>query len=488
MSGMASPLGTNLAGVTYYATQIPFLDIFKTSMPWISGDNSTWDNKQPLDLDSNSNVRSLLPGQIARTLMFRGGDRVFPTGRYIIRYEGIGTMTITGGATRVNELSQPGRDVIDVESSISLYITQTNPSNYLRNIKIVREEYEDLLIDGSTYWDPLFLASLDTVSTLRFMDWGRTNNSLASQWQDRTKVSDSRWSMDKGVPYEVMIDLANTLHLDPWICVPHLATNDFVLSLAELTRDLLSPSLNLYVEYSNEVWNSMFQQSRDCQAQGLALGLGTSPFQARLNYQSRRSVEIFELFEAAYGSNHRLIRVISSQSANPWVSEQLLSFEDTSLVCDALAIAPYFGPLVTGANSQDILDMDFDELIEHVKLVELPKAAVSMKESFGVAEGHGVDLIAYEGGQHLVGVGIHVNNDVLTSSLIAVNKDSSMEGIYSEYLDLWRENGGKLFVHFLDCESYSRWGSWGAREYQGQSNAPKANALEDFALANPKWW
>ncbi|MGI9253487.1 MAG: hypothetical protein ACR2J8_07065, partial [Thermomicrobiales bacterium] len=66
-----SPIGTNLAGVTDYATERPFADVFKTARPWFSGvDGGAWEDNRALDLDSNGNVRSLLANQVARSVLF----------------------------------------------------------------------------------------------------------------------------------------------------------------------------------------------------------------------------------------------------------------------------------------------------------------------------------------------------------------------------------------------------------------------------------
>ena len=61
-----------------------------------------------------------------------------------------------------------------------------------------------------------------------------------------------------------MIDLCNRTGLDLWLCIPHKTFDDFRAnptdnywtSLAKLVKEQLNPSLNVYVEYSNETWNS----------------------------------------------------------------------------------------------------------------------------------------------------------------------------------------------------------------------------------------
>ena len=64
------PIGTNVSGLDDWSTEFTFVDVFKQSRPWFSGSASVWQDQRPLDLDEHGWVRSLLSGQVARTLMF----------------------------------------------------------------------------------------------------------------------------------------------------------------------------------------------------------------------------------------------------------------------------------------------------------------------------------------------------------------------------------------------------------------------------------
>ena len=65
-------------------------------------------------------------------------------------------------------------------------------------------------------------------------------------------------------PLESIVELANEAHKDLWVQVPAMATNDYVTQLAQLIHQRLDPALKVYVEYSNEDWNSSWQEySRD---------------------------------------------------------------------------------------------------------------------------------------------------------------------------------------------------------------------------------
>lgn len=120
----------------------------------------------------------------------------------------------------------------------------------------------------------------------------------------------------------------------------------------------------------------------------------------------------------------------------------------------------------------------------------LPETSGWIGEQAAVAHERGVELIAYEGGQHLAGVGTSADNTKLNRLFDAANRDRRMHALYLRLLERWRELGGALFVHYLNCGSYSKWGRWGALETPDQDfrRAPKYAALLEFSERNPAWW
>jgi len=502
-----SPLGSNLGEVRYYTPNWPFINIFKTANAWISGSGSTWNDGQTLDLDENGWVRSLRPGQIARTLMLRITP-VYPAGKYHVLYDGEGTIRYDFAATKDEAASVPGHHVINVVPStngIALFITSTNPANYIRNIRVTMpggvskkdplkyiadpesvpssQVIEFWRCDGTRVFHPQFLKRLDQYRTLRFMDWMHTNYSPVQSWSDRAKPADARYSSTAGVPVEVMCALANQLSANPWFCIPHMADDDFVAQFATIVRDQLNPTLKVHIEYTNEVWNGGFSQSPYCRDMGLALGLDTNESRARVYYYSKRSVEIFQIFEEVFGGTDRLVRVMGSQAANLGVSENALSYNDAYLYTDALAIAPYFGGYLGSATTQDaVAAMSVDAFMNELATVALPQAIGWMSMQANLAAKYGVQLIAYEGGQHLVGGGTARDNATLNALFDAANRDPRMGTIYTDYFTAWTTITDGVFVHFTECGSFTRYGRWGTLEYltQNTSNAPKFAAIQAF--------
>ncbi len=510
-----SPLGTNLNGIADWSTELAFVDGFKMSRSWISGSSTQWDDGRSIDVDERGWVRSLQGDQIARTLLFWELDGRYPAGRYHVLYSGGGTLAYWAGATRDDALSTPGHDVLDVDPAaggIGINITAVDSPDHLRDIRVIMpggacaddptvycEQQGDcgdaecrLFVDhhATQVFHPTFLDRIETYRVLRFMDWGATNNSPVVSFDQRPLPDDARWSTAAGVPAEVMLDLAARIGADPWFCIPHQADDGYVSSLAALVADRLPAGARAYVEYSNEVWNGIFEQASYARTQGQAAGLSSDPYQAQLFFYSRRAVDIFTAWEAALGTD-RLVRVMASQSASTWVSEQVLGFEDAATHVDALAIAPYFGGNLGSPDEQvRVSAMTVDQLMTELNEVSVPGAIADMEAQAAIAAASGVELIAYEAGQHLVGVAGVENDNTINGLFDAVNRDPRMGAAYTAYLDGWRAAGGHILAHFVNCGRWSKWGRWGALEWiaQPRAESPKYDALQTFIADHPRWW
>ena len=121
---------------------------------------------------------------------------------------------------------------------------------------------------------------------IRFMDYLATNGNRQTNWTDRVKPADATqyqptsgygWQ-GKGGSLEYLVALANETGKDVWINIPLYASDDFVTKLAQLlaygsdgANPYTSPqpapiyaplnaNLKVYVEYSNETWNTAFPQ------------------------------------------------------------------------------------------------------------------------------------------------------------------------------------------------------------------------------------
>ena len=138
------------------------------------------------------------------------------------------------------------------------------------------------LANGTSRFHPLYLDDLSGYGVLRFMDWNATNNPTdrqASSWSERTQLQERTWGWHQGVPYEIQIELSNQLQQDMWLTVPHAADDDYVRNLAQLVEQQLDPDLRVWVEYTNEAWNSIFPQYDFVQNE-LTARYGVGPYEA----------------------------------------------------------------------------------------------------------------------------------------------------------------------------------------------------------------
>jgi hypothetical protein len=475
-----SPLGTNLAAIVSWNSQWAFVDVFKSSRAWISQCNGcNWGEGKDLSLTPDGWVAELAPNQYATTIML---DEInhFPQGEYTVLYEGEGRIQF--GLNTVDVISEEaGRIVISPNGNGGLYLEvhETNPANPLRNIRVIMPGFESSYQNQPFH--PLFLERLQGFEVLRFMDWMQTNNSNVVAWEDSPQLASPNY--ERGVPIELMVQLANTLGVDAWFNMPHQANDDYIRNFATYVRDNLNPEQKAYLEYSNETWNSQFSQANYVIEQGIALGLSSDAFQAGFFFHSRRAVEIFAIWEEVFGGTNRLVRVLASQAANSWTGEQVMDFENASEHADALAIAPYFGAyLGDPATMDNISSQTVEDIIaasrEHIMGEVSDWIAANVQSS----SQRNLELVAYEGGQHLVGYFGAESNETLTSLFLAANRDPEIYEIYSDYLQQWQSLGGGLFVSFTYVDGFSQWGSWGVLEYQDQSldEAPKYRALVDY--------
>jgi hypothetical protein len=381
-------------------------------------------------------------------------------------------------------------------NGIFLAITQSDPANPITEINLVMPGFESTFKSSPFY--PPFISRLQGMRVLRFMEPMLVNGSSVTQWSERTPYSYITQTKGTGIAPEYITDIANAVGADAWVNIPHMADNNYVTQLAQLLKSRLNPSLKIYLEYSNEVWNNGFTQAQYMEQKGAALfpADDTGIFGQRLKYQARRSGEIFNLFEQAFGGTSRLIRVIGSQAANSWTGDFLLRGLESTVVnpggkkADTLSIAPYFGDEIAdelgaagtigSATVDSVLNSaDADIATQFVQRVSSNKT---------VANAHAVRLITYEGGQHLVSFNpIYQNNQTLTNILNAANRDRRMGGIYTRMLTTWYALNNDIFVAYSYVGPYSRYGSWGALEWQDEpvADAPKFKAIADYLAFPP---
>ncbi|MDK3019175.1 hypothetical protein [Pseudodonghicola flavimaris] len=537
------PMCMGLSGINDWSVEQPFIDVMKTARPWIGHKSGQWggashdDLAQAGYLDEHGWPLEIPPelgsiGTLVLTDLPEAAQSL--AGRYVLRFDGDGIVEVSLRGRNVryadNEVRfdfEPGSGPVDIRIQRT---DRSRSGNHVRNITVVRED-RVREFDAGAVFNPDFLRVLEGFRALRFMDWMATNDSTLSRWEDRPQVSDYTYAL-RGAPAEVMIDLANRIGVDAWFNMPHLADDDYLRRFATLARDTLWTDLNAYVEFSNEVWNWQFKQAQWAHTQAQERWNSDT---AWVQYYALRASQAADIWSAVYaetGARERLINVLSTQTGwiglehdildPPLVRAEAKEAAPIASHFDAYAITGYFGaalgmedraPLIrqwlsdsramaeSAAAAKGLTGAARDSYVEAHKFdVATALAWAEMRDGLGSGDPDGslswlletvfpyhaevaakwdLDLIMYEGGTHLVGIGPMVNEEDITAFFTHFNYTPEMATLYTELINGWQAAGGALFNVFTDVSTPSKWGSWGALRHLSDQN-PRWEAIRAF--------
>ncbi|WP_223814164.1 hypothetical protein [Roseicitreum antarcticum] len=535
-------LALNLAYVEDWSAQQPFIDVMKTARAWIGHLPGQWGGWDYDDLAHGGYLDAqgwpvALPPELEgiATLILTAVPEA-ATGaaaRYRLIYEGRGDITLEGAVAQVSPAA--GQSVGEISftyvpgGAVLLTLRAIDPADPIRNIQVVREDHIALHAAGA-FFNPDWLARIEGVNALRFMDWMRTNNSVQTAWEGRPQLDHYTWTR-QGVPLEVMLALSAELSADPWFTLPHLADDAYIAAFAQVVRDTLPPGRRVYVELSNEVWNWQFEQARWADAGAQARWGAENQW---LQFYTARAIEMVRIWSDVFGPDgaERLVRVISSQTGWLGLEEQVFDAplwraeagnvgQDPADFFDAYAMTGYFGnalgssdkaPMVrrwlaeslaraehsaaslTGQTRTDYIAAHRYDHAVSLATQELRDGSVSgagedslanllgnvLPYQAEVAARHGLDLIMYEGGSHVVPMWDVADDTAIVDFFIHLNYTQEMGELYRTLLSGWYALGGNLFNAFSDVDTPTRYGSWGALRHLDDQN-PRWDALVSFA-------
>ena len=375
---------------------------------------------------------------------------------------------------------------------------------------------------GDTF-TPAFVAHVARCDTLRFMDFSAANDHPGRTWANRTAPAWPNWvgsvkrpdgTPDQGGPWEAAIALANAVNRDVWVNVPLFADDEYVTSLATLLSSTLDKDLNIYVEYSNELWNWGFQQSHDLVTmanasvhengdpfaldydRGAKCSNGNPPYcwQPRLAIYTA-AVRLPKLFAAVFGADAvgpglRVRPLFASQIA--WddnLLQALTYLEDVvgppGRLLHAVAGAPYFGTDIAADKmpAQPTADFVLDAVA--AALAQYDPRGTNFSDFYmisvfaTIAGWHGVAHLGYEGGPDFSAY----NSAAVLNATAAAQRDARFAGLYAQYLALWQLHGSNGFLnHFTAGASdwAEQYGNWGLTE---SMRAPSSTKLAGFDAA-----
>jgi hypothetical protein len=360
------------------------------------------------------------------------------------------------------------------------------------------------LVDGTVHW--------------KFVGYGRMTPSQAgyNRWCDTFGFG---WQ-GIGDPYEHVIRFANETGTDVWINIPLFADDDFIRKLAQLFRHgsdgvmpytspqanpvfpPLDPSLKIYLEYSNELWNGAFPQNdlnRDLALAEVAAypgGRGPLNFDGEKNpyglaYRrvAKRALEASLIFREVFGDDQMMTRVrpalMTQQGGGDPIDQPmrlLLGYYDNlegDFVPQPRPPSYYFyGAGGTGYwwVPQDIPDPTLDDMWSLGNYDPTRYRDVSLRGNFARVITMGLRAITYEGGPELTHPAFEADKGRLGKKAWS---DPRMATSILEHWKVWRQLGGEEFVFYQAVGDYR----WGFTETPYEPATVKMGALESIMNA-----
>ena len=523
--GLHDPtLAFGLSSLSDWSTQMPFVDLIKTSRPWFGNvnnfggktngdltkagvfDENGWATHIPDDLRSIGTIWVWDTGSSAAEQR---------KGTYVLRYEGDGEISINGGVNNVvhgeNEITFNNHS----GGTFWVNISETDPNgsgDYIKNMSLVKEENIELFEAGVTF-NPDWIELIQDSRQLRFLDWMGANSSGQSDWAKRAEVSYNNWALKKA-PVEIMVELANLIGSDPWFTIPHLADDEYIREFAEYVESHLDPRLKAHVEYSNEAWNYSFGQTHYFLEKATVEWGTQDPSQ----YYVKRATEVMKIWDDVFGqdSESRIVKILGGQTSNIHLTNRLLNPAtwfinepdeaiDPGEVFDALAVTTYFGSadvtkshlrqnLLAAINDPEVNATQYlaDKLSDPDHPQSIPNVIAALRQQKDLAAAKGLKLISYEGGQHVhhsfsVNDLTHEEEIQLRAFLADFVRSDEMAELYQDLWSAWKEVGDGPFMQFQDVSASGKSGSWGTYESLNDGN-PRSDALEILNQTEARWW
>ena len=432
-------LGINLSEVNDWDDhQLTFVDVMKQSRGFASI-NNPWDpTTNPVPLDSNGWPTSDFGVYFITTTydpLNRPLTTTYPSlfGTYTLSFTGQATISSLGSNQIVNQAynattNTTTAQVVVGSSNSQLDLEFTNTNGGVKNLQLLRPGYA---LGTTQVFTNQLLQAVAPFGTLRLMEFLETNANPVTTWAGRKLPTDPTQQDPRGVAWEYAIQLANAANKDIWINIPQgvnltdTTANNYVTQLATLLKANLNPNLHVYVEYSNELWNTSFSQSAaNTNAAVLAVNNGTD---ATLNYDNignqwywgyrltaHNIVTISQLFANVYGAaaiNTTIRPVYVSQEVQPFITEDSLAyiqknFGNPAQFIYAIGGAPYYA----AGSADTTLDSLFSALVTGLDqylpgFTGLPAytgGVVYSGETFlSLANYYGLKRVTYEGGPDL---------------------------------------------------------------------------------------
>jgi hypothetical protein len=455
-------------------------------------------------------------------------------GTYLVSFNGSADLTAGGLAAVSNVVYDPASNTTTAEVNVlRAEITATNNGSGLLilNFQNTRRTPDSAQNTGITNLRMLrpgisrespqiltqaILSALRPFSVVRYMDFLETNHRIFYgtgdwiDWADRRKVTDATQEASGqtfGYAWEYVALIANLSNRDLWINIPAEASDEYIAELARLMRGRVNPDINLYLEYSNEVWNFGFGQyvwnksaARDEVCDNYAAPFATEPACTQISTTSnlnipdvsantgggranreevwarrrhaRRTKEIGdrfrEVFCEAFGAAAaaRIRPVLSWWAIQPQEYDEMLQwlraqYGEPSRYIHGIATTAYFG---VGTSIFQNPEATVEEILAAME-TDLNGSDGERQRFIDVARAFNIKAMTYESGSATGDVNSQfIFETNIANRIRAERSPRNGELSRSNLTDHWfnlPNGGGDLFMQFALVSAYNRFGSWG---------------------------
>lgn len=504
-----APLGANIDSVKDWSLSNVFVDLYKQSRTPLSFNRDS--SGQPIPAATDANGWPTEDFEVFLQTGAHGVGHVY-SGTYKVSFTGQADLgrSITPGRLE-NVVYDPvtNRTTADLIVSVSdaesdwYVVLQFRNAVGVRDIKVIRPGYA---ADTQQVFTNEFLAAIRPFETLRLMDILQTNNSPNVNWFERSLPTDASQATTKGVAWEYVVQLANEAQKDVWINIPFHATDDYVRNLAQFLKTNLGQDRVVYVEYSNELWNTIFQQSLDniwaavaeVEA-GIASGTpsslvlpgeveagkrGDGTWVFDYTWAMRRTAaqikRVSDIFGSVWGANaitNRVRPVLGGQLVNSFILDTQLAYLNRVHGDPRSYLTAVTGTSFMNLSAVEYTTMTTDEILAY--LATSVQGEYPRYEEYAVkAALNGLKSFASEGGVDTFG-----ENNIEAKKAAAL--DPRMAQVVSDFLREWYEHGGSQFNWFVaGATDYdTRFGTWGLTNDITDLSTPKFEAVAAAAAA-----
>lgn len=230
---------------------------------------------------------------------------------------------------------------------------------------------------------------------------------------------------------------------------------------------------------------------------------------ANLDWSARRSTRMAQIVRSIFGTSRRAKCVLCLQSigsgslnsitASKWQTYDSENYINPATLHDEMGITTYWGGSILSTYDDEIAAelTNNGQAAAVAYMATLTDAACDDKIATinllaETARTNGLNLVAYEGNQHVVNYGPALVSgfDPTPEALAAVEAltyGSEIATQQTKMLNAFRAAGGTLCCMFVAIMRFSKFGAWGLRRYRTDTN-PVWTAVVDWQGANARWW